>query len=139
MVITLRHDLNHSRSKQFMTELEARGISAHVLVSESGTGCRLRLAGGFTDANSAWLASCPDVSLIQHSTAPYSLVSRSFQQRCSVVDVGGIRIGGNSDFVIMAGPCSVESEKQIRAIAGMVKKAGAHILRGGAFKPRTSP
>jgi 3-deoxy-7-phosphoheptulonate synthase len=69
---------------------------------------------------------------------PYKLASREFQQRDTLVDCGGVKIGGER-IVVIAGPCAVESEKQLTQAAEGVKKAGAAILRGGAFKPRTSP
>ena len=71
-------------------------------------------------------------------TVPYKHASREYSQETSVVQVGGIRIGG-PEVVVMAGPCSVESEEGLFAVARRVKAAGAVILRGGAFKPRTSP
>jgi len=69
---------------------------------------------------------------------PFKLVSREVKQQNTVVDVGGVKIGGNR-VVVMAGPCSVESREQIIETARLVKKAGATVLRGGAFKPRSSP
>lgn len=71
--------------------------------------------------------------------APYKLVGRESKSEDTIVDVRGVRIGGNQPLVIMAGPCAVESEEQILATARAVKAAGASILRGGAYKPRTSP
>lgn len=69
---------------------------------------------------------------------PYMLVSREYQAKTTVVEVGGVPIGG-SHFQVIAGPCAVESEEQLVTIAAHVKKAGAALLRGGAYKPRTSP
>lgn len=71
-------------------------------------------------------------------TKPYKLVSREFQPENTIIKAGDAVIGGSS-MAIMAGPCAIESETQALTIAGHVKKAGAHIFRGGAFKPRTSP
>lgn len=71
-------------------------------------------------------------------THPFKLASRDFKQEDTVIDVNGVKIGGGH-FVVMAGPCAVESREQIIETAKFAKKAGAHILRGGAFKPRTSP
>jgi 3-deoxy-7-phosphoheptulonate synthase len=71
-------------------------------------------------------------------TEPYKLASRTFKNEKTVIDVGGVKIGGN-DIVVMAGPCSVENEMQIFEAAKQVSKSGAKFLRGGAFKPRTSP
>lgn len=70
---------------------------------------------------------------------PYKLASREFKPQDTVIDVRGVKIGGDNPCVIMAGPCAVESEKQIVETAMAVKAAGAVVLRGGAFKPRTSP
>jgi len=69
---------------------------------------------------------------------PYKLVSRELKPEATVVEVGGVKIGGGT-FCVMAGPCSVESREQVMSTAEHVKKHGAHMLRGGAFKPRTSP
>jgi 3-deoxy-7-phosphoheptulonate synthase len=80
----------------------------------------------------------PQVDRVLRVQKRYRLVSRETHPDGSIVDVDGIRIGGN-DFVLMAGPCSVESEKQLMETAVAVREAGAVILRGGAFKPRTSP
>lgn len=80
----------------------------------------------------------PGVGEVLRITEPYKLASRAFKRDGTVINVGGVKIGSD-DVVIMAGPCSVESEKQVFAVAETVAKSGAKILRGGAFKPRTSP
>src|SRR5207342_3066015 len=69
---------------------------------------------------------------------PYKLASRTFKSENTVVEVGDVRIGGD-EVIVMAGPCSAETEAQVEATAAAVKRAGAKILRGGAFKPRSSP
>src|SRR5207237_4405240 len=71
-------------------------------------------------------------------SAPYKFVSREFRKERSAINVNGLEIGGD-EFIMMAGPCSVESETQIMETAEGVAAAGARVLRGGAFKPRTSP
>ena len=78
------------------------------------------------------------VEKVHRVTDPYKLVSRAFHPNNTIVQIKDVTIGGDQ-LVIMAGPCSVESEEQIHTIAGIVRKAGANVLRGGAFKPRTSP
>jgi len=83
-------------------------------------------------------AVLPGVESVTRIMKPYKLASREFRPRATVVDVGGVKIGGNK-VIVMAGPCAVESEAQLMQAAKAVKKAGASILRGGAFKPRTSP
>jgi 3-deoxy-7-phosphoheptulonate synthase len=89
----------------------------------------------------------PDATLIEildgvqevvRISEPYKLASRTFKPEATVVTVGDIRIGGD-EVIVMAGPCSAESEPQVRAAAAAVKRAGAKIFRGGAFKPRSSP
>src|SRR3972149_12008507 len=84
------------------------------------------------------LESMTGVEKVMPILQPYKLSSREFKQDNSVINVGNVKIGGN-EVVIIAGPCSVESKKQMIESAEIVKKAGAKILRGGAFKPRTSP
>jgi 3-deoxy-7-phosphoheptulonate synthase len=83
-------------------------------------------------------AVLPGVESVTRIMKPYKLASREFEHKDTVVDCGGVKIGGER-VVIIAGPCAVESENQLRQAAEGVKKAGATILRGGAFKPRTSP
>jgi 3-deoxy-7-phosphoheptulonate synthase len=83
-------------------------------------------------------AVLPGVESVTRIMKPYKLASREFQQRDTVVDCGGVKIGGER-IVVIAGPCAVESEKQLMQAAEGVQKAGAAVLRGGAFKPRTSP
>ena len=85
------------------------------------------------------LGAFPGVSSVTAVMKPYKLTSIDFTHKRTVIDVGGVKIGDAKKIVLMSGPCSVESREQITAIAGIVKKAGASILRGGAFKPRTSP
>lgn len=84
------------------------------------------------------LLSMASVKKVVHVSRPYKLVSREFRRASTIVKVRGVEIGG-SECVVMAGPCAVESEKQILASAWAVKAAGAKLLRGGAYKPRTSP
>src|SRR5690606_22150988 len=80
----------------------------------------------------------PGVRDVIRVTAPYKLVSREYREANTILDINGVRIGGDS-IVVMAGPCSVESREQLFTTAEAVRAAGATILRGGAFKPRTSP
>src|SRR5437763_5687463 len=84
------------------------------------------------------MEAMPQVEKVVRISAPYKFVSREFRKEKTRIKVNGTEIGGD-EFVVMAGPCSVESEKQIMQAAEGVAKAGAKLLRGGAFKPRTSP
>src|SRR5262249_6959924 len=81
----------------------------------------------------------PGVAPVVRISVPYKLSSRTFKSEDTVIDAGrGVKIGGN-EVVLMAGPCTIESRDQVEALAPMVKAAGAKVMRGGAFKPRTSP
>ena len=84
------------------------------------------------------IEAMPQVDKVVRISAPYKFVSKEFRAGKTRIRVNGTEIGG-AEFVVMAGPCSVESEKQIMQAAEGVAKAGAKLLRGGAFKPRTSP
>ena len=84
------------------------------------------------------LEAFPGVEKVLSILKPYKLASRDFKKEPSVIDIGGLEVGGNK-ITVMAGPCSVENKKLLIEIAHKVKKAGATVLRGGAFKPRTSP
>jgi 3-deoxy-7-phosphoheptulonate synthase len=83
-------------------------------------------------------AVLPGVESVTRIMKPYKLASREFRPKSTIVNCGGVKIGGER-IIVMAGPCAVESESQLMQAAEAVKKAGASILRGGAFKPRTSP
>jgi 3-deoxy-7-phosphoheptulonate synthase len=97
------------------------------------------LLGGNTGQISTDIfAVLPGVESVTRIMKPYKLASRTFKAEDSLVSVGGVEVGGKR-VVVMAGPCAVESEGQLMQVAEAVKKAGASILRGGAFKPRTSP
>jgi len=85
------------------------------------------------------LAAFPGVESVTPVMKPYKLTSYEFTHKRTIIDVSGVKIGDAKKVVLMSGPCSVESREQILDIARIVKKAGASILRGGAFKPRTSP
>src|SRR6476619_3270953 len=84
------------------------------------------------------LRAAPGVQDVIEIAHPFKLVSRQLQQRYTIVDVSGVSIGAGN-LAVMAGPCSVESAEQLLETARAVKAAGAHLLRGGAYKPRTSP
>jgi 3-deoxy-7-phosphoheptulonate synthase len=85
------------------------------------------------------LAAFPGVDSVTPVMKPYKLTSYEFTHKRTVIDVRGVKIGDQKRVVLMSGPCSVESREQILEIAGIVKRCGASVLRGGAFKPRTSP
>jgi 3-deoxy-7-phosphoheptulonate synthase len=80
----------------------------------------------------------PAVTKVMHVQEPYKLASRAFHPDDSIIDVSGVKVGGDN-LALIAGPCSVESVDQVLEIAKAAKASGANMLRGGAFKPRTSP
>jgi len=116
--------------------IEEMGLSAHPMPGAQRTA--IGVTGNKSQVDSDRIMTQTGVKEIIHVTKPYKLVSREFFPQSSIVDVDGVKIGGD-DFVIMAGPCSVESRDQLLTIAETVAKSGAKILRGGAYKPRTSP
>ena len=97
------------------------------------------LVGDTTKVNVKDVAANPWVDQVTRVSAPYKRANRLFHEADTVVDVNGVRIGGTEPIVVIGGPCSVEGDDQICTIAEAVKNAGAQMLRGGAYKPRTSP
>jgi 3-deoxy-7-phosphoheptulonate synthase len=94
--------------------------------------------GGNRQFDSALIEVMDGVQEVHRITEPYKLASRSFRSENTVITIGDLRIGGD-EVIVMAGPCSAETEEQVEATAAAVKNAGAKVLRGGAFKPRSSP
>ncbi len=109
-----------------------------LLVSELGETTHIGLVDSAAQALASEIETMPGVAAIRSEAPPYPQVSRDYQQTPSIVSVGGVEVGG-SEVIVMAGPCSVESAEQLTKVADGVAAAGARILRGGAFKPRTSP
>lgn len=116
--------------------IEKMGLKPHPMPGALRTA--IGITGNKAQVDSNIILSQPGVKDIIHVTKPFKLVSREFYPENTIVDVGGVKIGG-PEFIVMAGPCSVESREQCMIIAEHVKKGGAKIFRGGAFKPRTSP
>jgi 3-deoxy-7-phosphoheptulonate synthase len=117
-------------------EVKSQGLTAHPMPGAQRTA--IGITGNKSTVNAARFEQMPGVLRIIHVTAPYKLVSREFHEEDSIVEVGDVKFGGDG-FTVIAGPCAVESAEQIDASAACVKEAGGHLLRGGAFKPRTSP
>ncbi len=116
--------------------IEEMGLTAHPMPGAQRTA--IGVTGNKSQVDADRILTQTGVKEIIHVTKPYKLVSREFFPEDSVIDIGGVKVGGDA-FVIMAGPCSVESRDQTLTVAEAVAKSGAHILRGGAYKPRTSP
>src|SRR5215216_1730505 len=117
--------------------LRLHGLRAQISQGEQRTVIGV-IGTGFPEDLLETLEVLPGVDRVTRITRPYKLASRDFKPSDTVVDAGGQYIGGR-DFVVMAGPCSVESREQLIRTATGVAAAGATLLRGGAFKPRTSP
>ena len=136
MVVVLEKNISDKQLENVIKHLEEFGFAVH-----KSTGVETTVLGAIgvqPDFDIRNVKILEGVAEVYRITEPFKLASRSFQKDNTEIKIGGVTIGGN-DVVMMAGPCSVESEKQIFTIAEIVAKAGAKILRGGAFKPRTSP
>jgi 3-deoxy-7-phosphoheptulonate synthase len=137
MLIVMQHGAAQEQVQRVVETIEEMGYQARPMPGAQRTAIGLVGNDGRVDATR--LAALPGVREIIHVTQPYKQVSREWQPEATVVQLpGGVRIGG-PEITIIAGPCSVESETQILETARLVRDAGASLLRGGAFKPRTSP
>jgi 3-deoxy-7-phosphoheptulonate synthase len=139
MLVIMRKDANLEQINRVINGVQARGYRAHLLrgVDQTVVGVVGEGAPGTPDLE-AWFGAAPGVQEIMPISKAYKLTSREFSPRDTGFNVDGARFGGPG-VVIMAGPCSVESRQQLLETAHAVREAGGHMLRGGAFKPRTSP
>src|SRR2546426_1811127 len=137
MIVNMRPDATEQEVNHVIDRIKECGYQAHVI---SGAERTLVGAVGSNGRRSEIeaLQAAAGVEAIVPIAHPFKLVSRQFQSTGTVIDVHGVQIGGGA-LVVMAGPCSVESGDQLRETARSVKEAGANMLRGGAYKPRTSP
>ena len=136
MVVALKRNVSEQRRNQLIDWLKGMRIGVHISQGEQHT--VLGLIGDTTKVDKDLIESLDIVESVTRVTESFKCCNRKFHPEDTVVDVKGVKIGGGS-FCMIAGPCSVESEEQIVAVAKAVKEAGAGMLRGGAFKPRTSP
>ena len=136
MIIILKQHADQQAVKDLCRELEGKGLSIHE--SQGAETHILGLVGDTKSIAESWLRASPVVEDVRRVSEPYKKANRKFHPEDTVVDVSGVKVGGGS-FAVIAGPCSVESESQIETVAAAVQTAGAKLLRGGAFKPRTSP
>jgi 3-deoxy-7-phosphoheptulonate synthase len=137
MLVVMRHDAGPAELRGVVAAIEEMGYQARPLPGKQRTAVGIVGNDGRLDA--ARFLALPGVAEVLHVTQPFKQVSREWKSESTVVRLpGGLSIGGD-EIVVIAGPCSVESEAQILETAHAVREAGAVILRGGAFKPRTSP
>ena len=136
MIVILKKDPDQQQLDRFRQWLEERHVTIHPTVGLNQT--IWGLVGDTSHLDINLIASLDVVDDVKRVQEPYKNANRKFHPEDTVIRVGNTQIGGGN-LTLIAGPCSVESEEQICAIAQSVKKSGATILRGGAFKPRTSP
>ena len=136
MIVVLKHGVTQDKRDQLIDWLKGQGLNIHI--SEGMYQTVLGLVGDTTRVDMDLIGSLGIVDSVTRVTEPFKCCNRKFHPDDTVVDVSGVPVGGGH-FAMIAGPCSVESEEQIVGIARAVKAAGAKLLRGGAFKPRTSP
>jgi 3-deoxy-7-phosphoheptulonate synthase len=136
MIAVLKPSATREQIESLTEWLKDRGLSVHESKGEYYT--ILGLIGDVSRIDTELLESLEMVDSVKRISEPFKKANRKFHPEDTVVDIGGIKIGG-SNFQIIAGPCSVESPEQILEVAQSVRSSGASILRGGAFKPRTSP
>ena len=136
MIIILKRNANKEKVENLKTELVNQGFKLHL--SEGTEASLIGLIGDTSRIHEDWLKANDVVDDVRRIREPYKKANRSMHPDDTVIDVCGRRIGGGH-FQVIAGPCSVESREQMISIANSVKTSGAGLLRGGAFKPRTSP
>ncbi len=137
MIVNMKDTATEQQIEHVIERIREAGYQAHVtrgteraIVAAVGSGRRHEIEA---------LQAAPGVDNVVPIAQPYKLVSRQVRPEGSIVDVAGVRIGNGEPVVVIAGPCSVESRDQLLSTARAVKSAGARLLRGGAYKPRTSP
>lgn len=136
MIAVLKRETTPEQKAHLLTWLKSMNLDVHVSEGEEIT--VLGLIGDTSRVDIELLSSLEIVESVKRVSEPFKQANRKFHPVDTVVSIGNVKIGGGS-FAMIAGPCSVESEDQIIEVAQAVKDAGADILRGGAFKPRTSP
>jgi 3-deoxy-7-phosphoheptulonate synthase len=136
MLIVMETGVTDDKVAAVVRAIEDKGFKAHPIPGSLRTA--IGITGNQGPLDPAEFEMLPGVVQAIPVTQPFKLVSREVKREDSVIEVSGQTIGGSS-FCVIAGPCAVESEQQTIAVAKRVKAAGAHFLRGGAFKPRTSP
>lgn len=136
MIIVMKLSATNADTKRVITRIRDLGLQEHLSQGEAQT--IIGVVGDTQRIDRTGFEVLAGVERTVRVTQPFKLASREFSPAPTVIDVRGVKIGGTQT-VVMAGPCSVESRSQILETAYAVKEAGAHILRGGAFKPRSSP
>ena len=137
MIITMKKDAPEQEVKNLVESIESKGVK--VTIIQGANYNVFGLVGDTTVIDEKMITANPYVDNVKRIAAPYKKANRLFHPLDSVIDVGGVKVGGNEKIVVIGGPCSVEGEESMMRIAKEVKEAGGTMLRGGAYKPRTSP
>ena len=136
MVIVVKQGSSQNQVSELIKKLEKQGVTCHLSNGESTT--IIGLVGDTSHIDQDTLQANELIETVKRVSEPYKAANRKFHPEDTVIEAGGHKIGGKF-FSVIAGPCSVETESQILTVAKAVEKSGAGMLRGGAFKPRTSP
>jgi len=136
MIAVLKHGTTPGQIQHLVEWLKRMNLDVHI--SEGQEITVLGLIGDTSRVDMDLLRSLEIVDSVKRVSEPFKQANRKFHPKDTIIEIGNVRIGSGY-FAVIAGPCSVESEEQIVEVATAVKESGAHILRGGAFKPRTSP
>jgi 3-deoxy-7-phosphoheptulonate synthase len=136
MIVVMKPFATQEMIDRMLKRVEGLGMKPHVIVGVERT--VIAATGSERDGVQAELEACEEVEKVMPILAPYKIASRETRREPTVVTAGSLTVG-DGQIGVIAGPCSVESEEQIMQVAAQVKEAGATALRGGAFKPRTSP
>ena len=137
MIISTKKGTPQEELQKIISGFEAQGLEVTLI---RGTDYNVfGLVGDTTKINDKVVAANPWVESVTRVSAPYKKANRLFHAADTIVDVAGVKVGGKENVVVIGGPCSVECEQQVVDIAKAVKAAGGRMLRGGAYKPRTSP
>ena len=136
MILVIKNNYEQQQLDSLTKWIKDLGLNIHLSKGENST--IMGLVGDTSVVDIDLLRGLDIVESVKRIQEPYKKANRKFHPKDTIIEVNGHKIGGNH-FTLIAGPCSVESEKQIISIANEVKASGAHFLRGGAYKPRTSP
>ena len=136
MIVVVNNNAAKEQFDNLVSWIESQNVRVHISAGEYQT--VLGLIGDTSRIDTELLEGLDIVSQVTRVTEPFKNANRKFHPESTCIDCGGVKIG-DGHFGIIAGPCSIESEEQIISVAKAVKAAGADFLRGGAFKPRTSP
>ncbi len=136
MIIILKNDADLAKVAALENKLRDKGMDIHE--SQGATRKVLGLIGDTSSLDMDQISAFDIVEEVRRIQEPYKKANRKMHPKDSIVDVSGVKIGGGN-FQVIAGPCSIETEQQMNSVAQSIKKSGATMLRGGAFKPRTSP